>query len=123
MSAWLSLFPFEPLLRCQLTRETLPGPVNALFCPLTLLYFIFMYLLLSAQVNLQPLFGTVALSCPRIDLALIVQPPQVGVPAKGTQVQRLVATGGCYLAVRNRVILQAQRLRTSCGQRGSYQCV
>lgn len=73
---------------------------------------------LSAQVNLQPFLGTVALSCPGIDLALIVQPPQVGVPAKGTQVPRLVAAGGCYLAVRNRVILQAQGLRASCGQKG-----
>lgn len=68
--------------------------------------------------HLQPLLVAVALGSPGIDLALHVQPPQVGVPAKGTQVPSLVAAGGCYLAVGNCVVLQAQGLRTSCGQKG-----
>jgi hypothetical protein len=50
MSAWLILFPFGPLLKCHLTTETVPGLVCPLFCPLTLLYFIFTYLLLTNKL-------------------------------------------------------------------------
>lgn len=48
----------------------------------------------SHRSHLQPFLGTVALSRPGIDLALIIQPSQVGVPAKSTQVPCLVAAGG-----------------------------
>lgn len=71
------------------------------------------------DTHLQPLrgVGRVALCCPGVDLAPIVQPPKEGEPVEHRQPPRLVAAGGCDLPVGDAAVLQAQGFRASCWQR------
>lgn len=68
--------------------------------------------------HLQPLRGRVALSGPGIELALLVQPRVVGIPAEGTQAPGPVDARGRDLLVGDDVVLEAQGFGASCQQRG-----
>lgn len=69
--------------------------------------------------HLQPLRGVIALGGPSVDLALLVQPRIVGIPAEGAQAPGPVDAGCHDLLVGDGVVLQAQWFSTSC-QEGGY---